>query len=128
MLLGLLLTINLPDWLAVVTMAFIYAGAIRASSGGSGFLMLLVSLAIGLVGGVLTLMTLGIAAAFVGHAITRFALFMTMGPPPEAVVTPVAVRRGASADGNAYVIPPRNWPRGSGDDDDRGGFGPVRPS
>jgi len=126
-LLGLLLSLSLPDWMAVLFAALIYAGAIRASTGGRGVLALLVALAIGIVGGVMVLLTLGIAAAFVGHSITRFALFMTMGPPPEAVVTPVAVPKGATADAKAYVIPPRTWPPGE-DDDGRGGFGPTRPA
>jgi hypothetical protein len=114
--------------MAVVFAAIIYAGAIRASTGGRGLMAVLVALAIGIVGGIMVLLTLGIAAAFVGHTITRFAFFMTMGPPPEAVVTPVAVPKGSTADAKAYVIPPRSWPRGSDDDDGRGGVGPIRPA
>ena len=127
-LLGLLLTLDLPDWLAVASAAFIYAGAIRASTGGRGILMLLVSLVIGLVGGVLVLMTLGIAAAFVGHTITRFAFFMTMGLPSGTDSVAAGGSNGASADSKAYVIPPRNWPPGGNEDDGRGGLGPVRPA
>lgn len=37
------------------------------------------SLGIGLIGGWLTAATGGIAAAFLGHAITRFAVFLTTG-------------------------------------------------
>jgi len=126
-LLGLLLSLDLPDWLAVVTAASIYAGAVRASTGSRGILMLLVVLAIGLVSGALVLMTAGIAAAFVGHAVTRFALFMTMGQPEQAVVEQVAPPVQGTADSQAYVIPPRGYPRTGDEDDGRGGYGPVRP-
>ena len=88
--------------------------------------MLSVSLAIGLVGGVLVLMTLGLAAAFVGHAITRFALFLTMGHTDPATTDQTSTGGGATADSGAYIIPARTWPRGGDGDDGRGGFGPVR--
>ncbi|MFV2063408.1 MAG: type II CAAX prenyl endopeptidase Rce1 family protein [Chloroflexota bacterium] len=123
--LGLLLSLDLPGWLAVVTAAFIYAGAIRASSAGRGLVMLLISITVGLVGGMLVLMTMGIAAAFFGHAITRFALFMTMGHREQTEPVGSKAASGGSADDNAYVIPPRNWPPGGDGNDGRGGFGPV---
>ncbi len=107
-LLGLLLSLDLPDWLAVITMAFIYAFAVRAGTGSRGILMLGTWLTIGLVGGVTVLMTAGIGAAFVGHAITRFALFMTMGPPERAAVEQVQTKTGGSGDAGAYVIQPHD--------------------
>ena len=106
--LGLLLMLGLPDWMAVVGMAFIYAFAVRAGTGSRGIVMLAVWLAIGLAGGVLVLMTAGIGAAFVGHAITRFALFLTMGPPERAAVEQVTPSTGGTGDDGAYVIPPRS--------------------
>jgi len=127
-LLGLLLTLDLPDWLAIVGAAFIYAGAIRASTGSRGMVMLVAWLAIGPVSGAPVLATAGIAAAFVGHSITRFALFMTMGQPEQAAVAEVAPQTGGTGDEGAYVIPPRAHPRGSHQDDGRGGPGPVRPA
>jgi hypothetical protein len=125
-LLGLLLTLDLPNWLAITGAAFIYAGAIRAGTGSRGLLMLVAWLAIGVVGGVLVTMTAGIAAVFVGHAITRFALFMTMGQPDKAAVEQVKPRTGGSGDQGAYVIPPRSLPPGGGRDDGRAGAGPAR--
>jgi hypothetical protein len=125
-LLGLLLTLDLPDWLAVVGAAVIYAGAVRAGTGSRGILLLLTWFAIGLVGGFLVTATAGIAAAFVGHAIFRFALFMTMGPPERAVVEQVQEPTGGTGDGGAYVIPARR-PSGRDGNDGRGGVGPVRP-
>ncbi|MEO7663931.1 MAG: hypothetical protein ABIV26_02315, partial [Candidatus Limnocylindrales bacterium] len=41
--------------------------------------MFLLSLVIGLVAGWATLLTGGIAAAFIGHAVTRVAIFLTTG-------------------------------------------------
>ena len=111
-LLGLLLTLGLPDWLAVVSSAFIYAFTVRAGTGSRGIFTLAMWLAIGLVGGVLVLATLGLAASFVGHAITRFALFMVMGPPERTVAEQVHEPRGGSGDGGAYLIRPHDARRG----------------
>ena len=110
--LGLLLSLGLPDWLAVVSAAFIYAFTVRAGTGSRGVFTLGLWLAIGLVTGALTVSTLGIAAGFLGHAITRFALFMTMGPPERAVVAEVHRPSGGTGDDGAYVIQPRDVRRG----------------
>jgi hypothetical protein len=107
-LLGLLLSLGLPDWLAVVSAAFIYAFTVRAGTGSRGILTLGLWLGIGLVAGALTITTLGIAAGFLGHAITRFALFMTMGPPERAAVAEVHRPSGGTGDHDAYVIGRRN--------------------
>ncbi len=127
-LLGLLLSLGLPDWLTVVAAAVIYAGAIRAVAGEQGLLMVVVALVIGLVGGALVLTTLGIAAALVGHAITRFALFLTMDPSGRQAGVVIAPSMTATATPQPYVIPPRRDPRAGKDDDGRGGFGPVPPA
>jgi hypothetical protein len=126
--LGLLLSLDLPDWLAVLGGALIYGGAIRAGTGSRGILMMGAWLVIGIVGGFLVIMTAGIAAAFVGHAITRFAMFMTMGQPEQAAVEQVHGPRGGSGDAGAYVIPRRAYPRGGDEGDGRGGVPPVRPA
>ena len=107
-LLGLLLSLDLPDWLAVVSAAFIYAFTVRAGTGSRGIFTLALWLAIGLVAGALTVSTLGIAAGFLGHAITRFALFMTMGPPERAAVAEVHRPSGGTGDDGAYIIQPRD--------------------
>jgi len=117
--------------MAVVGAAVIYAGAIRAVTGGQGILPVILALALGLVGGALVLQTLGIAAALVGHAITRFALFLTMDPASRRVPTVIAPSTTATATPQPYIIPPRRDPRdprGGDDDDGSGGFGPVRPA
>jgi Type II CAAX prenyl endopeptidase Rce1-like len=111
-LLGLLLTLGLPDWLAIVSAAFIYAFTVRGGTGSRGIFMLGLWLGIGLVAGVLTVVTFGIAAGFLGHAITRFALFMTMGPPERAAVEEVHRPTGGTGDHGAYVIGRRDVRRG----------------
>ncbi len=84
---------------------------------------MLAALVVGLVGGVLVLMTAGIAAAFMGHAVTRFALFMTMGYPVIVGSGTLLVPGsgggidGATGDSRAWLIPPRGYP-GRGDRDD----------
>ena len=110
--LGLLLQLGLPDWLAIVSAAFIYAFTVRAGTGSRGIFTLALWLAIGLVAGALTVSTLGIAAAVLGHAITRFALFMTMGPPERVAVQEVHRPTGGTGDDGAYVIGPRDMRRG----------------
>ena len=111
-LLGVLLTLDLPTWLAVVAAAAIYTGAVRAGTGSRGIFTLGLWLAIGLVGGALVITTVGIAAALVGHAITRFALFMVMGPPERAAVEQVHEPKGGTGDSGAYVIRPHDARRG----------------
>ena len=127
-LLGILLSLDLPDPLAVIGAALIYAGAVRASARGRGMLALLVAIVVGLVGGLFVLMTAGIAAAFMGHAVTRFAMFMTMGYPEATEARPRVATVGGTADTGAWVIPSRDDPRTSGADGWRGRGGPVRPA
>jgi hypothetical protein len=110
--LGLLLSLGLPDWLAIVSAAFIYAFTVRAGTGSRGVVMLGLWFAIGLVAGALTVSTLGIAAGFLGHAITRFALFMAMGPPERAALEEVHRPSGGTGDKGAYIIQPRDVRRG----------------
>jgi hypothetical protein len=77
--LGFLLLIGLEPWLAVVAQALLYTLATRTGAPGRVPYMLGLSLAYGLVGGWLTVSTGGIGAAFIGHAITRFAVFLMTG-------------------------------------------------
>jgi hypothetical protein len=77
--LGLLLAYNWPADLAIVTQALLYALATRLGGVGRPRGLLLLSLAMGLIGGWLTTVTGGIGAAFLGHALTRFAIFISTG-------------------------------------------------
>ena len=78
-LLGLLLYSNWPVEYAIAFQAVLYALATRLAGRGRPLGMLFLSLGIGLAGGWLVVMTGGIGAAFLGHAITRFAVFVATG-------------------------------------------------
>ena len=78
-LLGYLLWIGVPVNLAIVTQAIVYTLATRLGAPGRDRYMFLLSLVIGLVGGLATFWTGGIGAAFLGHAITRVAIFLSTG-------------------------------------------------
>jgi hypothetical protein len=78
---GFLLMTPLDANLANLTQALLYALATRLGAPGRPWYMLVVMLAIGLAGGWLTGITGGIGAAFLGHAITRIAIFLTTGHP-----------------------------------------------
>lgn len=78
-LLGLLVASNWPVELAIGFQAVLYALSTRLAGRGSALGMLLLSLGIAVVGGWLTLETGGIGAAFVAHALTRFAIFIATG-------------------------------------------------
>jgi Type II CAAX prenyl endopeptidase Rce1-like len=67
------------DNLAILGQAFAYVLATRLGAPGRDRYMFLLAIVIGLVGGWATLATGGIGAAFVGHAITRVAVFLTTG-------------------------------------------------
>lgn len=78
-LLGLLLLSNWPVELAIGFQAVLYALATRLAGRGRSLGMLLLSLGIAIAGGWLTLETGGIGAAFLAHALTRFAIFIATG-------------------------------------------------
>jgi hypothetical protein len=127
-LLGMLLSLDVPDIAAVVVAAFIYAGAIRAGTGGQGPVGVLTALGIGLVGGWLVILTAGTGAAFMGHAATRFALFMTMGYPERREPGSSTWSAGGTGDTRAWVIPARGEGGRLRGDGWRGRGGPVRPA
>ena len=77
--LGFLLLIGVEPWLAIVMQAFLYALATRTGAPGRQPYMLGLAIGIGLVGGWLTVETGAIGAAFIGHAITRFGVFLATG-------------------------------------------------
>jgi hypothetical protein len=76
---GLLLMTGLNPSVANVIQALIYALATRLGAPGRNRYMLVMALLVGLAGGWVTAVTGGIAAAFLGHSITRFAVFLTTG-------------------------------------------------
>jgi len=78
-LLGYLLWIDTPINLAIIAQAVAYTLATRLGAPGRDRSMFLLSLLIGLVGGEFTVITGGIGASFLGHAITRVAIFFSTG-------------------------------------------------
>ena len=77
--LGLLLLTGLNPSAANVIQAILYALSTRLGAPGRNRWMLLMAILVGLAGGWVTAVTGGIAAAFFGHAATRFAVFLTTG-------------------------------------------------
>lgn len=79
LLFGFLLMTGLDANLANLIQAIIYALATRLGAPGRPWYMLVTALIMGLFGGWLVGITGGIGAAFLGHAITRVAIFLTTG-------------------------------------------------
>jgi hypothetical protein len=77
--LGLLLLTGLEPTAANAIQAILYALTTRLGAPGRNRWMLVMAILIGLAGGWVTAVTGGIAAAFVGHAATRFAVFLSTG-------------------------------------------------
>ncbi|HUR16305.1 MAG TPA: CPBP family intramembrane glutamic endopeptidase [Candidatus Limnocylindrales bacterium] len=78
-LLGLLIASDWPVNYAIAFQAVLYALSTRLAGRGRPRGMLLLELAVGVIGGALTLQSGGIGAAFLGHALTRLAIFIAMG-------------------------------------------------
>jgi membrane protease YdiL (CAAX protease family) len=78
-LLGFLTVFGADPNLAILAQAIAYALATKMAKPGRDRYLLALNLAIGLVGGWATLLTGGIGAAFLGHAVTRVAVFLTTG-------------------------------------------------
>lgn len=76
---GSLLVLGLEANLANIIQTLLYALTTRLGAPGRDRYLLVLTLAIGLIGGWLTAVTGGIAAAFLGHAATRFAVFLCTG-------------------------------------------------
>ncbi len=77
--LGFLILIGVEPGKAIILQALLYGLATRLGAPGRDRYMLVLSLVIGLGSGYVTLRTGGIGAAFLGHAITRFATFVATG-------------------------------------------------
>lgn len=77
--LGLLLITGLEPTAANVIQALLYALTTRLGAPGRNRWMLVMAIGVGLAGGWVTAVTGGIAAAFLGHAATRFAVFLSTG-------------------------------------------------
>lgn len=93
--------------LAILGQAVMYVLATRLGAPGRDRYMLLVASAIGLLGGWATLLTGGIGAAFLGHAVTRVAVFLTTGhaghPPARGTEIEDVERRRRTPEGWSAV-------------------------
>jgi len=79
-----MITAGDAQYLAIVGSAVVYVLATRLGAPGRDRYMLAVAIAVGLVGAWATLMSGGIGAAFLGHASTRVAIFLTTGHAGQA--------------------------------------------
>jgi hypothetical protein len=77
--LGFLVVAGVDTNVALLAQAFSYTLATRLGAPGRNRAMFLLSLLIGLVAGWVTILTGGIAASFLGHAVTRVGVFLTTG-------------------------------------------------
>ena len=105
--LGLLLVYNWPVELAIAFQAVLYTMATRLAGGGRSIGMLLLSLLIGLGAGWVTVQTNGIGAAFLGHALTRFAIFIATGHAGQMRAATEAAEEEALEETTAPT--PKGW-------------------
>ncbi len=102
-LLGFLVVAGLEPNLAIVTQAIAYTLATRLGAPGRNAAMFGLALVIGLVAGWATLQTGGIAAACIGHVVTRVAVFLTTGhagqPAPRGTEVEEIERRRRTPEG-----------------------------
>ncbi len=112
---GLLLSSGMDPSLANVIQAIVYTLTTRLGAPGRDRYLLVLTLGMGLLGGWLTAATGGIAAAFLGHAITRFAVFLCTGhtgqtKPRHREVEEIE-RRRRPPDGWRVIGPRESAPR-----------------
>jgi hypothetical protein len=104
LLLGFIVLAGLDANLAIVVQALIYTLATRLGAPGRDRYMLAFVLVLGLASGWTTVQTGGIGAAFLGHAITRVAMFLTTGHAGQ-----VARRGSEHEDVDDRLETPRGW-------------------
>jgi hypothetical protein len=95
-LLGLLLWSNWPPIYAVAFQAVVYALATRLGGAGRPRSLLALWLGMGVLNGMLTVITGGIGAALLAHTLTRFAIFVATGHAGQ--VTPTAAAEDEEAE------------------------------
>jgi membrane protease YdiL (CAAX protease family) len=114
MVFGFLVLAGVDPNLANLAQALLYGLATRLGAPGRPWYMLVTAIAIGLVGGWLTGVTGGIGAAFLGHAITRVAIFTTTGhaglPKAKGTEAEEVEKRQATPAG-WQVLGPHEQPR-----------------
>jgi hypothetical protein len=103
-LLGLLLQVGLGDWVAIVIAAVVYGVATRLTARGRSKGMLVIDLLLALITGWTVVETGGIGAAVLGHAITRFAIFLLTGHTDQS--RPFGAEPEVVA---GRALPPKGW-------------------
>ena len=105
--LGFLVLIGLNGWLAIVIQTLIYGLATRLGAPGRDHRIFVLALVLGVATGWATIVTGGIGAAFIGHTIARFAMFLTTGhtgqPLPEGREVEEIEKRRRPPDGWSIV-------------------------
>jgi CAAX prenyl protease-like protein len=104
LLLGYVLLAGVDVPTAIVVQALVYALATRVAAPGRDRYMLVLVLILGLAGGWVTVQTGGIGAAFLGHAITRVAVFLATGHAGQ-----VAPRGREAEDVERRLQTPDGW-------------------
>ena len=101
---GLLLLTGLDPTLANIIQTILYTLTTRLGAPGRDRYLFVLTIGIGLIGGWLTAVTGGIAAAFIGDAVTRFAVFLCTGHTGQPLP------RGREVEEiEARRRPPRGW-------------------
>jgi hypothetical protein len=96
--------VGLSPWIAIVGAALLYVLATRTAGPGRSRYMMVFTFGLGIIGGYLTLITFGIGAAFLGHAVARFSVFLVTGHAGQ--VTP----RGTEEEEiERERRPPKGW-------------------
>ena len=98
------LALGVPLWLAIVFQALLYGLSTRLTAPGRSKAMLAIFVLVGIVAAWVTWRTGGIAAAFLGHAITRFAFFVCTGHAGQIEVPGYEPEERAGQD-----LPPKGW-------------------
>ena len=104
LLLGYLVFLGVEGTVANVIQALVYTLTTRVAAPGRDRYMLVLELVIGLGSGWVTLHTGGIGAAFLGHAVTRLAVFLATGHAGQP-----AVRGREAEDIERRREPPDGW-------------------
>jgi hypothetical protein len=104
MLLGFILLTGVDATSANIVQALTYALATRVAAPGRDRFMLVLVLLLGLGSGWVTIATGGLGAAFIGHAITRLAIFLATGHAGQ-----VALRGRESEDVERRLRTPDGW-------------------
>jgi Type II CAAX prenyl endopeptidase Rce1-like len=105
--LGFLVFLGLNGWLAILIQALIYGLATRLGAPGRDRSVFALALLLAVATGWATIVTGGIGAAFIGHTIARFAMFLTTGhtgqPLPEGREIEEIEKRRRPPDGWSIV-------------------------